>query len=46
VFLLGAFYAWREGTKDEGALINLERTGHTVVTTAFIVIFLARKHFG
>jgi putative Ca2+/H+ antiporter (TMEM165/GDT1 family) len=41
VFLVGALYAWCEGTKDEEALIKRERTGHKVVTTAFIVIFLA-----
>ena len=41
VFLVGAIYAWREGTKDEEALIRRERTGHKVVTTAFVVIFIA-----
>jgi len=41
MFLLGAAYAWREGTKDEEDLVEAEAQAHTVVTTAFIVIFLA-----
>ena len=41
LFLAGAGYAWREGAKDEEALIEREATAHRVVTTAFIVIFLA-----
>lgn len=41
MFLLGAVYAWREGTKEEAELIQHEAAAHTVVTTAFIVIFVA-----
>lgn len=41
LFLLGAVYAWREGTKDEGELVEGERTQHGVVLTAFVVIFFA-----
>jgi putative Ca2+/H+ antiporter (TMEM165/GDT1 family) len=41
LFLLGAVYAWREGTKDEEELVEREAATHTVVTTAFVVIFLA-----
>jgi putative Ca2+/H+ antiporter (TMEM165/GDT1 family) len=41
MFLFGAVYAWREGSKDEAALVEAEAKAHTVVTTAFIVIFLA-----
>jgi putative Ca2+/H+ antiporter (TMEM165/GDT1 family) len=41
MFLFGAIYAWREGTKDEEELAHAEATAHSVVTTAFIVIFLA-----
>lgn len=41
MFLFGAAYAWREGTKGEEALIKREVTAHRAVTTAFIVIFVA-----
>ena len=41
MFLFGAVYSWREGTKDETALIEREVKAHRVVTTAFIVIFIA-----
>jgi Ca2+/H+ antiporter, TMEM165/GDT1 family len=41
LFLFGALYAWREGTTDEGELVERERTRHGVVLTAFVVIFLA-----
>jgi len=41
LFLFGAAYAWREGTKDEAGLVNRERTRHGAVLTAFVVIFLA-----
>jgi putative Ca2+/H+ antiporter (TMEM165/GDT1 family) len=41
LFLVGAAYAWRESTKDEGELIRHEADAHTVVTTAFVVIFIA-----
>ena len=40
-FLFGAVYAWREGTKDEGGLIEKQRSRHGVVLTAFVVIFIA-----
>jgi putative Ca2+/H+ antiporter (TMEM165/GDT1 family) len=41
MFLFGAVYAWVEGTKDEEPLIERERAAHRVVTTAFVVIFIA-----
>jgi putative Ca2+/H+ antiporter (TMEM165/GDT1 family) len=41
MFLFGAGYAWRAGTKDEEALIKREVKAHRVVTTAFIVVFVA-----
>jgi Ca2+/H+ antiporter, TMEM165/GDT1 family len=41
MFLFGAAYAWREGTKDEEALSTKEATRHGAVTTACIVIFIA-----
>lgn len=41
MFLVGAAYAWREGTKDEGEIAEQEATKHGVVLTAFIVIFIA-----
>jgi Ca2+/H+ antiporter, TMEM165/GDT1 family len=41
LFLLGAVYAWLEATKDEEQLVEREAAAHQVVTTAFIVIFLA-----
>jgi Ca2+/H+ antiporter, TMEM165/GDT1 family len=41
MFLVGAVYALREGTEDEEELIEREVASHTVVTTAFLVIFIA-----
>jgi len=41
MFLAGGIFALREGTKDEEALIEKEVRSHTIVTTAFIVIFVA-----
>ena len=42
LFLAGAVYAFVEGNRDETKLIDREATSHrTVVTTAFVVIFLA-----
>ena len=41
LFLFGAVYAWREGTKNEDALAAEEASKHGVVLTAFIVIFVA-----
>jgi putative Ca2+/H+ antiporter (TMEM165/GDT1 family) len=41
LFLFGAGYAWREGSKDEAGLIERERSRHGVVPTAFVVIFVA-----
>ena len=39
--LVGAAYAWREGTKDEEEVAEKEASKHGVVLTAFVVIFLA-----
>jgi Ca2+/H+ antiporter, TMEM165/GDT1 family len=41
MFLFGAVYAWREGTKEESGLAEKEASKHEVVLTAFVVIFLA-----
>ena len=41
LFLVGALYAWREGSKDEEELAEEEASKHSVIGTAFIVIFLA-----
>lgn len=41
LFLVGAVFAWREGTKNEDALTAEESSKHGVVLTAFIVIFVA-----
>jgi putative Ca2+/H+ antiporter (TMEM165/GDT1 family) len=41
LFVLGAGYAWRESAKDEEELVEHEAAAHKVVTTAFVVIFLA-----
>jgi Ca2+/H+ antiporter, TMEM165/GDT1 family len=41
MFLFGAAYAWREGTKEEQELAEKEASKHGVVLTAFVVIFLA-----
>ena len=41
MFVAGGIYALLEGTKDEEELIDQEIKSHRVVTTAFIVIFVA-----
>ena len=41
MFVAGGIYALLEGTKDEEKLIDKEIKSHRVVTTAFIVIFIA-----
>jgi putative Ca2+/H+ antiporter (TMEM165/GDT1 family) len=41
LFLFGAVYAMLDATKDEEHLVEREAAAHQVVTTAFIVIFLA-----
>jgi Ca2+/H+ antiporter, TMEM165/GDT1 family len=41
MFVAGGIYALLEGTKDEEELIDKEIKSHRVVTTAFIVIFVA-----
>ncbi len=41
MFLFGAWFAWRETTKDEEELVEEESSKHGVTMTAFIVIFLA-----
>jgi putative Ca2+/H+ antiporter (TMEM165/GDT1 family) len=41
MFLFGAAYAWREGTKHESRVADKEATRHGAVLTAFAVIFLA-----
>jgi Ca2+/H+ antiporter, TMEM165/GDT1 family len=41
MFVLGAAYAWREGTKAEDEGPQPEVSKHGAVLTAFIVIFLA-----
>jgi putative Ca2+/H+ antiporter (TMEM165/GDT1 family) len=41
LFLFGAAYAWREGTKAEEELAQEEASKHGVVLTAFLVIFIA-----
>ena len=43
MFLFGAAYAWRESAEEEGETAGgaAERSGHGVVLTAFVVIFLA-----
>ena len=41
LFLFGAIYAWIEGTRDEDRLVQREAAAHQVVTTAFVVIFVA-----
>jgi putative Ca2+/H+ antiporter (TMEM165/GDT1 family) len=40
-FLFGAFYAWREGVKDQHELAAKEASKHGAVVTALVVIFLA-----
>jgi Ca2+/H+ antiporter, TMEM165/GDT1 family len=41
MFMAGAIYALREGNKNEEELIDREVASHTVLTTAFLVIFIA-----
>jgi putative Ca2+/H+ antiporter (TMEM165/GDT1 family) len=41
LFLFGAAYAWREGTRSQADLAGREASRHGVVLTAFVVIFLA-----
>jgi len=41
MFVAGGVYALVEGTKDEEVLIDRETASHTVLTTAFLVIFIA-----
>ena len=41
LFVIGAVYAWREAGDDESELATHEAAAHTVVTTAFLVIFVA-----
>jgi putative Ca2+/H+ antiporter (TMEM165/GDT1 family) len=41
MFVAGGVYALVEGAKDEEVLIERETASHTVVTTAFVVIFIA-----
>ena len=41
LFLLGAGYAWREGTRDETETARSESSRHGAVLSAFVVIFLA-----
>ena len=41
LFVLGAVYAWREGAKEEAALIEHEVSAHSAVVTAFVVSFVA-----
>jgi putative Ca2+/H+ antiporter (TMEM165/GDT1 family) len=41
MFAAGGIYALREGTKDEEELVEREVATHTIVTTAFLVIFIA-----
>ena len=41
LFLVGAIYAWREGTKEEEELVEKEASRHSAMLTAFLVIFIA-----
>ena len=41
LFLFGAAYAWREGTKTGDERAPRQRSKHGVVLTALVVIFLA-----
>ena len=41
MFLVGAAYAWREGTKKDEEIVEKEASAHGVILTAFLVIFLA-----
>ncbi len=41
MFLFGAVYAWREGTREESPVPEKETSRHGAILTAFVVIFLA-----
>ena len=41
MFLVGAFFAWREVNRDEQELSEKEAAKHGVTVTAFLVIFIA-----
>jgi putative Ca2+/H+ antiporter (TMEM165/GDT1 family) len=41
MFVAGGVYALLEGTKDEEDLVEREIASHTIMTTAFLVIFVA-----
>jgi putative Ca2+/H+ antiporter (TMEM165/GDT1 family) len=41
MFLVGAILAWREAGRSEAELARREAAEHSVVVTAFVVIFLA-----
>ena len=41
MFLFGSAYAWREAGETEGVIAAEKVSGHGVVLTAFVVIFLA-----
>ena len=41
MFLVGAFFAWKEANRDEEELVEEEASKHGVTVTAFIVIFVA-----
>lgn len=41
MFIVGAVYAYREGSKDEEEIAEVEASKHGAVLTAFIVIFIA-----
>lgn len=41
LFLAGAVYAWLAGGRDEEGFVEREAASHTVVVTAFVVIFVA-----
>ena len=41
MFVAGGVYALLEGSKEDDELIDREIASHTVVTTAFVVIFIA-----
>ena len=41
LFLVGAAYAWREGTKEEEDLVEKEVSKHGALVSAFVVVFVA-----
>jgi putative Ca2+/H+ antiporter (TMEM165/GDT1 family) len=41
MFLFGALYAWREGTRDEEKVTKRQAGRHGAILTALVVIFLA-----